>query len=72
MRRTIAGCLRSAVLRLHGALRRFPFLHLRSVMPNHAAHRRTGHRMVSRHVADNPAYRGALYTTMGIGDDGES
>jgi len=41
-------------------------------MTNNAAHRRTGYRMMSRHVADNPAYRGALYTTMGVGDDGKS
>jgi hypothetical protein len=71
MRRSTAGCLRRAGLRLHGVLRRFPFLHRGSVMPNYAAHRRTGHRMMSRHVADNPAYRCALNTTMGVGDDGK-
>jgi hypothetical protein len=71
MGRSTTGCFRRAGLRLHGVLRRFPFLHFGSVMPNYAAHRRTGDRMMSRHVSDNPAYRGALYTTMSVGDDGK-
>jgi hypothetical protein len=40
-------------------------------MPNHAAHRRAGHRMMTRHVTDNSADRGTLDTTVGIGDDGK-
>jgi hypothetical protein len=41
-------------------------------MPNHAADRRTGHRVMSRHVADNSANRSALDATVSIGDEGES
>jgi hypothetical protein len=40
-------------------------------MPNHAAQRRAGHRMMTRHVTDNSANRGTLDTTVGIGDDGK-
>ena len=72
MRRSIADGFFSTGRRLRGVLRRFPFLHRGSMMSNNAAHRRTGHRMVSRHMADSPADRSAFYTTVGIGDDGKS
>ncbi len=72
MRRSTTGRFRRAALRRYGVVRCFPLLYRGSVMPNNAAHGRTGHRMMARHVADNPAYCGALYTTVGIGDDGKS